>query len=88
MVTVDQAQAQMAVWSIMPSALIFSHEVDKLSDEMEAILLNRQVIAVHQDPLGLSGYKVLNVNNFARTQLDTVASTLCVRAHGGHFCLL
>ncbi|KAK7604893.1 hypothetical protein V9T40_006079 [Parthenolecanium corni] len=54
-VTLDQCRAQMAVWSIMPSPLIFSKHPRSLTAEQRALLKNEAVIKVNQDELGLPG---------------------------------
>ncbi len=47
-----ESRSQMALWSMMSAPLILSSDVAKLSPEALAILGNRAVIAVDQDPLG------------------------------------
>ncbi|KAK7604898.1 hypothetical protein V9T40_006084 [Parthenolecanium corni] len=54
-VTLDQCRAQMAVWSIIPSPLIFSKHPRSLTAEQRALLKNEAVIKVNQDDLGLPG---------------------------------
>ncbi len=56
-VTEDQSRAQMAIWSIMPSPLIFSVNLHTLNSKFKSILQNQDVIAINQDPLGKPGYK-------------------------------
>lgn len=50
--TLAQSRSQMALWSMMSAPLILSSNVSKLSPEALAILGNRRVIAIDQDPLG------------------------------------
>lgn len=47
-----ESRSQMALWSMMSVPLILSSDVSKLSPDAIAILGNRKVIAVDQDPLG------------------------------------
>ena len=47
-----ETRSQLALWSMMSAPLILSSDVDKLSPEAMAILGNKAVIAVDQDPLG------------------------------------
>ncbi len=47
-----ESRSQMALWSMMSAPLILSSEVGKLSPDAIAILGNRKVIAIDQDPLG------------------------------------
>ncbi|KJH45949.1 alpha-galactosidase [Dictyocaulus viviparus] len=54
-VTVDQAKVQMTLWSIWSSPLIMSNDLRILKSEFKEILMNKDVIAVDQDPLGIMG---------------------------------
>jgi alpha-galactosidase len=47
-----ETRSQMALWSMMSAPLILSSDLSKLSPESLAILGNKAVIAVDQDPLG------------------------------------
>lgn len=47
-----ETRSQLALWSMMSAPLILSSNVGKLSPEAVAILGNRSVIGVDQDPLG------------------------------------
>jgi alpha-galactosidase len=47
-----ESRSQMALWSMMSAPLILSSDLSKLSPEAIAILGNRAVIAIDQDPLG------------------------------------
>lgn len=47
-----ESRSQMALWSIMSAPLILSSDVGKLSPEAIAILANKAVIAIDQDPQG------------------------------------
>jgi len=69
-VTVDQAKVQMAVWSIWSAPLIMSVDLRTIDDQFKQILLNKKVIAVDQDPLGIMGSVVAtagdNVNVYTK----------------------
>nr|XP_049701010.1 alpha-N-acetylgalactosaminidase [Helicoverpa armigera] len=58
--TVDQAQVQMAVWSILAAPLMMSVDLAQIDPAFKQILLNRDVIAVSQDKLGKQGLRVWN----------------------------
>jgi alpha-galactosidase len=47
-----ESRSQMALWSMMSAPLILSIDVDKLSPEALAVVGNKEIIAVDQDPLG------------------------------------
>ncbi|MFI5634933.1 NEW3 domain-containing protein [Streptomyces sp. NPDC051664] len=53
--TRDEIQSQMSLWSVMAAPLISSTDLTHLSADALAVLGNRDVIAVDQDPKGLQG---------------------------------
>jgi alpha-galactosidase len=57
-VTNTQQQSQMAMWAIVAAPLIAGIDLTSLSSTTKGILLNSDIIAVDQDPLGLQGYRV------------------------------
>ncbi|WP_369356012.1 glycoside hydrolase family 27 protein [Streptomyces sp. cg2] len=54
----DEMQSQMSLWAMMAAPLISSTDLGRLSPAARAILGNREVIAVDQDPLGVQGHIV------------------------------
>ncbi|HEY1214427.1 MAG TPA: ricin-type beta-trefoil lectin domain protein [Bryobacteraceae bacterium] len=50
--TLAETRSQMALWSMMSAPLVLSSDVGALSSDAIAILGNKAVIAVDQDPLG------------------------------------
>lgn len=59
----DQAKTQMAIWAILAAPLFMSTDLRKIKPEFKKILLNKEVIAVNQDPYGIMGRQIYNVNN-------------------------
>uniref|UniRef100_A0A034VJ62 Alpha-galactosidase n=1 Tax=Bactrocera dorsalis TaxID=27457 RepID=A0A034VJ62_BACDO len=59
----DQSKLQMAVWAILAAPLIMSNDLATVRPEIKAILQNREIIAVNQDPLGIQGRRVLIQKN-------------------------
>ncbi|XP_071847407.1 alpha-N-acetylgalactosaminidase-like isoform X3 [Apostichopus japonicus] len=57
--SVSQSQAQMAMWAILAAPLLMSNDLRTISPEFREILLNKEVIQVNQDPLGIMGKRVL-----------------------------
>jgi len=51
----EQSRTQMALWAILAAPLIMSNDLRSIKPEMKAILLNKNVIAINQDPLGMQG---------------------------------
>lgn len=50
--TLAETRSQIALWSMMSAPLILSSDLDRLSPAAVAILGNRAVLSVDQDPLG------------------------------------
>ncbi len=50
--TYTEYQTQMSMWCMMSSVLALSNDLRKLSPEDRHILLNKEIIAIDQDPLG------------------------------------
>ncbi len=50
--TLPESRSQLALWSMMSAPLILSSDISRLSPQAIAILSNRAVISVDQDPLG------------------------------------
>lgn len=63
----DQERAQMALWAIMASPVLVSADLRKMRASSKAILLNKYVIAVNQDPLGVQGRRVKQVGRRAHS---------------------
>lgn len=57
----EQSKAQMAIWATLASPLLMSNDLRSIRPEYKAILLNKEVIAVNQDPLGVQGRRVFKV---------------------------
>lgn len=57
----DEDKTQMTLWSLLAAPLFSSTDVTKLSDAQLAVLTNREVIAVDQDPKGIQGHRLSQV---------------------------
>lgn len=57
-ITHDEARIQMAIWAIMASPLIMGNDLRTVDDINKGILLNKEAIAISQDPLGKPGYRI------------------------------
>ncbi|XP_077299253.1 alpha-N-acetylgalactosaminidase-like [Arctopsyche grandis] len=55
----DQSKAQMAVWVILAGPLLMSTDLGDIKPEFKELLLNKELIAISQDPLGKAGYRPL-----------------------------
>jgi alpha-galactosidase len=56
--TDTEYRAHFSLWAMMAAPLIAGNDVVAMSRQTRAILLNRDVIAVDQDPLGVQGRRV------------------------------
>ncbi|XP_076446539.1 alpha-N-acetylgalactosaminidase-like isoform X2 [Babylonia areolata] len=54
----DQERVQMAVWAILAGPLLMSNDLRSIRKESRDLLLNRNLIAINQDPLGIPGVQV------------------------------
>lgn len=61
----------MALWAIMAAPLLMSVDLRTIRPEYKAILQNRGIIGVDQDPLGIQGRRIYKVN-IIFTTLSTV----------------
>ncbi|CAF4078133.1 unnamed protein product, partial [Rotaria sordida] len=57
-----QSRAQMALWSIMAAPLILSVDLRTIPDWAREIILNKNLIAINQDPLGIMGRRILKLD--------------------------
>jgi len=65
----EQCKTQMAMWAIFAAPLLVSVDLRTIKPEYKAILLNKKIIAVNQDPLGIQGrriYKQKGIEIWAR----------------------
>jgi alpha-galactosidase len=56
--TNDEYKTHFSLWAILAAPLIAGNDVRNLSDDTKSILLNKDVIAVDQDPMGAEGTRV------------------------------
>lgn len=59
--SMDQSRSQMALWAIMAAPLFMSNDLRTLNSGARAILQNKAVIAINQDPLGIQGKRLIKV---------------------------
>jgi Alpha galactosidase A/Alpha galactosidase A C-terminal beta sandwich domain len=57
----DQSKVQLAVWAMLAAPLLISTDLRTIEPEIKELLLNRDIIAIDQDPLGIMG-RVVNPN--------------------------
>ena len=56
--TDEEYRTHFSLWCMMAAPLLTGNDLSKMSDATELILMNRDAIAVDQDPLGIQGKRV------------------------------
>jgi alpha-galactosidase len=56
--TDDEYRSQFSLWSIIAAPLLAGNDIATMDDKTKAILLNKEVIAVDQDRMGVAGRRV------------------------------
>jgi alpha-galactosidase len=59
--TQDENLTHMSLWAILASPLLAGNDLSQMKPEVAAILKNKEVIAIDQDPLGKQGDRVSEV---------------------------
>jgi alpha-galactosidase len=59
--TKTEYQTHMSLWSMLAAPLLAGHDVRTMPDYISAILLNKEVIAIDQDPAGIQGTRVSQI---------------------------
>jgi alpha-galactosidase len=54
----DQYRTQMSLWSILAAPLLAGNDLSRMDETTKSILLNKEVIAVDQDKLGVQGHRI------------------------------
>ncbi len=54
----DENRAHFSLWAMMASPLMAGNDVAHMNADTRSILMNKEVIAVDQDPLGRAGHRV------------------------------
>ena len=62
----DENMAQMSLWSLLAAPLIGGNDIRSMTSATRDILLNKEVIAIDQDPLGTQASR-LSVNGDVET---------------------
>jgi alpha-galactosidase len=55
--SVSEDRAHFTLWCMMAAPLILGNDLTNMSEETLAIITNRDVIAINQDPLGIQGFR-------------------------------
>jgi alpha-galactosidase len=57
--TVQEYRTHMTLWSMLAAPLILGNDIRHMTSDVREILLNKEVIAIDQDPLGRQGRRVI-----------------------------
>jgi alpha-galactosidase len=69
----SEARSHFSMWAMMAAPLMAGNDVRNMSEETRSILLNREVIAIDQDPLGAQGRLVLDRGYGAQVWMKPLA---------------
>jgi alpha-galactosidase len=61
--TNEEYRTHMSLWSILAAPLLAGNDLRTMNEEIKSILLNTEVIAIDQDPLGLPAKKISDHDN-------------------------
>ena len=54
----DEYRTQMSLWAILAAPLLAGNDLSKMDETTKSILMNKEVIAVDQDSLGVQGFRL------------------------------
>jgi alpha-galactosidase len=77
--TADEYRTHMSLWSLLAAPLIAGNDLRNMTEETKSILMNREVIAIDQDP---DGKPVKRISPAEATQVITVRPL-----HGGAYAV-
>ena len=58
----EEQRSQMTMWSIMAAPIMISSDVRSMSNETKELYLNKDMIAINQDSLGVQGHRISDKN--------------------------
>ncbi len=58
----EEQMSQMTMWSIMAAPIMISSDVRNMSNEVKELYLNKEMIAINQDSLGVQGHRISDVD--------------------------
>jgi len=62
--TINEARAHFTMWCMLAAPLITGNDLRNMSEDIRDILINKDLIAVNQDPMGKQGFKIYDEGNF------------------------
>ncbi len=71
--TLDENRFHMTLWAMLASPLLAGNDLTRMTPEVASVLMNKQVIAIDQDPAGHQGRRIYQegpIQFWARTLAD------------------
>lgn len=62
--TTDEYKTHMSLWVILASPLLAGNDLSKMTDTDKSILMNKEAVAIDQDPLGKQGDRLYQSGDF------------------------
>ena len=54
----EEDRSHFSLWALLAAPLLAGNDIAKMSESTRSILLNKEVIAIDQDPMGIQGHRV------------------------------
>lgn len=61
---INEARAHFTMWCMLAAPLMTGNDLRKMTPEINAILTDKELIAINQDKLGKQGFKIIDEGNF------------------------
>ncbi|MBX9853065.1 MAG: glycoside hydrolase family 27 protein [Cytophagaceae bacterium] len=61
--TENEDRAHFSMWCMLAAPLMAGNDLSNMSEKTKAILTNKEVIAIDQDPLGIQGFKYKTIDS-------------------------
>jgi alpha-galactosidase len=62
--TFEENKSHFSLWAILAAPLMLGNDIRNMTDDVKAILTNKEIIAIDQDKLGKQGIKVRDDGDF------------------------
>jgi alpha-galactosidase len=63
--TEDEYRTHMTFWALLAAPLLAGNDLSKMSDTDKRLLMNREVIAIDQDPLGKQARRISQIGDYS-----------------------
>jgi alpha-galactosidase len=73
--TTEENRAHFSMWALLAAPLLAGNDIANMSADTRSILLNKEVIAVDQDPMGIQGHRIKHTGGSPTPVDPTTAKT-------------